>query len=112
MKAPAIFLFAVGVIFGASPANALPPTARQATGRIISVERDAQRFTFRRADNGERLTLTWNRDTRFYRDTAKESSAILKQGECARVSYRLPWFGPDHARRVVRLGGTCEGLAK
>jgi hypothetical protein len=103
MKTPVLIAASTLLLFSPAPAQAMPSTLRTAEGRIVSVQPASRQFTFERADNGKRFVLTWNRRTLFGHGSAAGSAAPFRAGQRARVSYRLPLFGPDYSSRVIVL---------
>ena len=82
-------------------ADARPPTARRAVGTVESVDIRAQRIVLRADEREDALALSFDRRTAVWRGSEAVTAEALTRGQRVQVSYRLPFFGPDYASRLV-----------
>ena len=47
------------------------------------------------------LALAWDEDTRVYEGSRVVPSSVLTRGQTVEITYVLPTFGRDYARRIV-----------
>ena len=95
-----VFALAAGVI---STAHAMPPLARQATGTVEAVDLTQRRIVVHSESVAKPLTLAFDRRTAIWRDLQAATPDALARGQTVQVTYRLPFFGPDYASRIVLL---------
>lgn len=85
----------------AGDASARPPQPRTESGVVESVDHTTRALRLRRVNGCERLTVVWDRRTRFVAEDRLSTASRLQPGGRARVSYRTPFFGERYATKIV-----------
>jgi hypothetical protein len=91
---------AAGVL---STAHAMPPLARRATGTVEAVDLTQRRIVVHSESESKPLTLAFDRRTAIWSGSEAATPSALSPGQTVQVTYRLPFFGPDYASRIVLL---------
>jgi len=85
----------------ADEAWARPPRPHTESVVIESVDHAAHALRVRRVNGCERLTVVWDRRTRFVAEDRLSTASPLQAGGRADVSYRTPFFGERYATKIV-----------
>lgn len=85
----------------AGDASARPPRPHTESVVIESVDHTMHALRLLPADGCERLTVVWDRRTRFVAGDRLSTASRLQPGGRADVSYRTPFFGERYATKIV-----------
>ena len=89
--------------FGVSATYAMPPLARRTVGTIETVDLAHRKLVIRSEARTESLRLAFDQRTTIWSGSQSATAAALTRGQIVQVSFRLPFFGPDYASRIVLL---------
>lgn len=80
--------------------HAVPRMWREACGKVSSVNAKLTRLDLVRANDGRKLTITWNSRTAFYRNGVRVKLPSFVKGQKVCLHYRSPLFGERWATQV------------
>lgn len=99
---PFLALFACWLL-SVAPAEAMPPSGREADGLIRSIDQKSAIFTVEIREESRLRSFEWNRRTRFVHCGKFTGPEILKGGAAVRIRYRVPFFGKPFVSKVTLL---------
>lgn len=94
---------ALVVLLATTPAQAMPPLGRYATGAVREVDRSAQTLTIASSTDPQPRAFRWNERTRFIAGGDFTTAAAVPRGATVAYIYHTPFIGEPFVTKVTVL---------